>query len=62
MCRNEPNLDQLLADPIIRLVMSSDGVEEDEIRRLAREVSLTRGLDRRPPWRTDNGRATVGWR
>ena len=35
MCRNEPRLEQLLADPLIRLMMSSDGVDEGDIRRLA---------------------------
>ena len=35
-CRPEPHLDQLLQDPLIRLVMASDGVVEADIRRLAR--------------------------
>ena len=35
MCRREPRLDELLADPLIRLVMASDAVEEADIRRLA---------------------------
>jgi hypothetical protein len=30
----EPVLEELLRDPIIRLVMASDGVHADEIRRL----------------------------
>ena len=29
------NLDQLLADPLVRLVMSSDAVQESDIRQLA---------------------------
>lgn len=37
-CRQDPRLDQLLADPLIRLVMSSDGVDESEIRGLARAM------------------------
>ncbi len=36
MCRNEPRLEQLLADPLIQLMMSSDGVDEGDLRRLAR--------------------------
>ena len=34
----EPVLEELLRDPIIRLVMASDGVHADEIRRLFKEV------------------------
>lgn len=30
----EPRIEDLLADPLIRLVMSSDGVEEADIRDL----------------------------
>ena len=32
----EPTLDELLAEPIVRLVMARDGVQEIEVRRLAR--------------------------
>lgn len=32
------NLDQLLSDPLIRLVMSSDAVEETDVRRLMQSV------------------------
>ena len=39
MCRPEPRLDDLLRDPIIRLMMASDAVEEGDIRRLARSVT-----------------------
>ena len=35
---HEPVLEELLRDPIIRLVMASDGVHADEIRRLFKEV------------------------
>ncbi len=34
------SLDQLLADPLIRLVMSSDAVQESDIRRLASRTRL----------------------
>lgn len=34
----EPNLDQLLAEPMVRLVMAGDRVEEAEVRRIAAEV------------------------
>ena len=33
--RAEPRLEQLLADPLIRLMMASDRVSEDDLRRLA---------------------------
>ena len=35
-CRPEPHLEQLLQDPLIRLVMASDGVVDADIRKLAR--------------------------
>ena len=35
MAEAELNLDQLLADPLVRLVMSSDAVQESDIRQLA---------------------------
>lgn len=38
VCRPEPRLDELLSDPLIRLVMASDAVEEADIRRLARSA------------------------
>ncbi len=34
------SLEQLLADPLIRMVMSDDAVEEGEIRRLAARLTL----------------------
>lgn len=39
------SLDQLLADPLIRMVMASDAVEEGEIRRLAARL-VPKGLVR----------------
>jgi hypothetical protein len=33
----EPSLDEILAEPIVHLLMARDGVNEVEIRRLARE-------------------------
>lgn len=47
----EPTVDDMLADPIVRLVMSRDGVEEEELRRIFR-----RRASRRAPSRGD-GRA-----
>ena len=32
----EPTVDEMLADPIVRLVMRRDGVEEQEVRRILR--------------------------
>ena len=34
----EPNLDELLAEPMVRLVMKRDSVEEAHIRQLAAQV------------------------
>ena len=39
MCRQEPRLEELLSDPLIRLVMASDAVEAADIRRLARRIA-----------------------
>lgn len=36
------DLEDLLCDPLVRLVMASDGVEEAHIRTLARRVALRR--------------------
>jgi hypothetical protein len=38
----EPSLDELLADPIVRLVMQQDGVTENAIRRLAMRFEASR--------------------
>jgi hypothetical protein len=35
----EPRLEQLLADPLVRQMMASDGVQETEIRRLAERIT-----------------------
>jgi hypothetical protein len=36
----EPTLDELLTEPIIRLVMASDGVKSDDIRKVMSEVQM----------------------
>ena len=36
----EPTLDEILKEPIIRLLMRRDGVEADEVRALMRNLSL----------------------
>lgn len=41
-CRIDLNLEQLLQDPLIRLVMASDGVIESDIRGLAQRASHRR--------------------
>ena len=38
----EPDLEQLLADPLIRLVMASDNVAEGDVRRLADRARFSR--------------------
>lgn len=38
--RLEPTLDELLTEPIIRLVMASDGVESDDIRKVMSEAQM----------------------
>ena len=40
--KQEAVLEELLRDPIIRLVMASDGVHADDIRRLFKEVRTRR--------------------
>ena len=37
--RGEASVDELMADPIVRLVMRSDGVSEGELRALLRTAS-----------------------
>ena len=37
----EPTLDELLRDPIMHLVMQRDGINEDTVRRFAREAALS---------------------
>ena len=38
----EPSLDEILAEPIVRLLMARDGVDEADLRRLVREL-VSRG-------------------
>ena len=44
MHTHDLKLNDLLSDPLVRLVMASDGVEEAHIRTLARRIAL-----RQPP-------------
>lgn len=44
----EATLNEMLADPIVRLVMARDGVEEAEVRRIVRQVARARAV---APWR-----------
>ncbi|CAM5361902.1 hypothetical protein ATER59S_01433 [Aquamicrobium terrae] len=48
MIENTPKLDELLSDPVIRLVMASDGVQPDEVRVLL-ERARDRSLEIGPP-------------
>jgi len=34
----EPTIDEMLADPIVRLLMDHDGVGEEDLRRLIKSV------------------------
>ncbi len=43
----EASIDEFMADPIVQLVMQSDGVSEGELRALLRTASAR--LTRRPP-------------
>ena len=50
----EMTLDELLADPVIRLLMASDRVDIPALRQTAREVRMrmtTQGLESRDPER-----------
>ena len=38
----QTNLDEILADPIIMLMMQSDGVDPDDVRQLLRETQAAR--------------------
>ena len=38
----EPSLDELLADPVVRLVMACDAVTADDVRAIIRAVDLGR--------------------
>lgn len=37
-----PSLDELLSEPIVRLLMRRDGVEEGDVRKLIARVALRR--------------------
>jgi hypothetical protein len=37
----EPTLDEIVAEPIIRLLMTRDGVDEETVRRVAAEARNT---------------------
>ena len=54
MRSSDLDLDQLLADPLVRLMMSSDAVQESDIRRLA---PRTRARLKARPRRSDGGSA-----
>jgi hypothetical protein len=41
-CNEEPRLDELLAEPVVRLMMARDHVEEAAIRQLAAWVRASR--------------------
>ncbi|HYD30944.1 MAG TPA: hypothetical protein VEB64_08840 [Azospirillaceae bacterium] len=43
--RPEPRIDEMLTDPIIELVMRSDGVSVEDVALLLVRVSLRRTLD-----------------
>jgi hypothetical protein len=51
MYNKDLDLDQLLADPLVRMMMSSDGVEETHIRQLAKRIAP----------RHTASRAAAGW-
>lgn len=38
LCRREPPIDELLRDPVARLLMERDGVDEVMLRRLLEQV------------------------
>lgn len=38
LCRREPPIDELLRDPVARLLMERDGVDEAMLRRLLEQV------------------------
>jgi hypothetical protein len=51
----EPTLDALLSEPIVRIVMARDRVAEDHIRQLADAVLRRRSLGRREDGRLSPG-------
>ena len=40
--RDEPSIDEILEDPIVRLLMDRDGVSDDELRALSRRCRPAR--------------------
>jgi hypothetical protein len=40
--RREPPIDEILAEPVIRLLMARDGVDDARIRRLLAEIARRR--------------------
>jgi hypothetical protein len=51
----ELDLDALLSDPLVRLVMASDGIESGDVRQIAQRVRSARTLR----VRSDDERAAV---
>lgn len=51
----EPTVDDMLADPIVRLVMQRDGVEEAELRRTLRRLAAARAGIRPDAWSPTTG-------
>ena len=43
----EPSIDEILAEPIVRMLMARDGVDETDLRRLVRELVSRGRLTRR---------------
>ena len=44
----EPSLDEMFADPVVRLVMRRDGLSDADVWRVVRHGQVRLGLDRRP--------------
>ncbi len=44
----EPTVEEMLADPIVRLVMQRDGVEAAEVRRILQRLAASRTHGLRP--------------
>lgn len=58
----ELTLDEMLADPMVRLVMRRDGVEETDLRALLRRVrDRLRNAGHRRPDPSDIPRPTESW-
>jgi hypothetical protein len=43
--QREPTLDELLSEPIIQQVMTSDGVRADDVRYLMQKATIRRGME-----------------